>query len=166
MRIRVGSRPRDTQRKRVYTWEDEDLGAFDARLLTLEEGRTLCTTAWRMYRRGWPAPTFRNGRVNGCGLCYRVTVPDALRTPHVVLHETAHAILDSYPHQTAWHGPEFVRLLIDLLVQFKTDQHHIRGRRLLHNKHPLWGKRALAQTARERQIKIASRVRLKEVSQK
>lgn len=154
LRIRTGlPRPRDTQRQRVYTWEDKDLCALTDRLLTLEEGRALCVAAWRIYRREWLAPTFINGRVTGRGSCYRVTVPSAIRTPHIVLHETAHAILHSYPHLTAWHGPEFVRLLIDLLARFDASRY-------------VQGKRRLAQSARQRRIKIASRLRLQEMSQK
>lgn len=103
-------------------WERECLDQLPAnRNLTLAECQDLIAQVCRRY--GVRVPPIRDGRGrrSACWSIRGIALPRWARTTVVALHETAHAI----HHHTsrlrgqADHGPEFVRLFIELLAHCK-----------------------------------------------
>lgn len=132
---------RDFQRSAVYAWETRLFGAPKAShepSLTLPACRRLLARAWRGYvsqARNWgshearqmpPTVTDGRGRRRPCfnsedpfhGPC--IKLPCHARRASQVLHETAHAIIwaRGLEGKVASHGPEFVRLYMELLVHY------------------------------------------------
>ncbi|MDO8943285.1 MAG: hypothetical protein Q7U75_08885 [Desulfobacterales bacterium] len=105
---------RDTQRSRLYAWE-RGLGLHDE-ALTLDGCRAVLGRVADGY--GWSTVHVKDGR--GTRTAYArgstVSLPVWARNHRVVLHEMAHVLMGYGDH--ASHGPEFVRLYIDLLVRY------------------------------------------------
>jgi len=116
-------RARDSQRSRVYRWEANALDRLcgsTVETLDLQACAAVMERAWRDYWPGCP-PQLRDGR--GCriarGGSLDIVLPRWARTERVVLHETTHALIDrAYSRTCAAHGPEFVRLYVDLLATY------------------------------------------------
>jgi hypothetical protein len=118
---------RDNQRSAVYAWEDRMFGPpmrNNEPKLSLEECHALMLRAWERYTsNGSRVPTIKDGRGRRRP-CYRyddhsIRLPKHARRPSQVLHETAHAIVRRKLGETvASHGPEFMRLYMDLLERF------------------------------------------------
>lgn len=132
-------RGRDSQRAKVYRWENDYL-CGPRETLDLAACAALLERAWHNYWPGCP-PQLRNGR--GCrharGNHLEITLPCWARTERVVLHETTHALLYKLA-AVSDHGPEFVRLYIDLLARYH---------------YPKVPKAALLASARAAKLKIA-----------
>jgi len=114
------ARARDSQRSKVYAWERAHVPDFDGKgtyKLTLRQCEIMINRVWADYRPGEHAPRVADGRgcSNAKGGRWRITLPRWARTVPIVLHELAHPLT---PHPAAPHGPEFVRLFIDLLVRY------------------------------------------------
>jgi hypothetical protein len=125
------ARPRDTQRQKVYDWERAHV---ESRLpndknVPLAELGQLIQKAYVRYGFGFN-PHLQlgdgRGRKNAC-FDYRVgggtiKLPLWARSEWVALHEAAHGIVwrqfDRDAKKFAGHGPEFVRVYIDLLAHF------------------------------------------------
>jgi len=115
-------RGRDSQRAKVYRWEGDALVGrlcgLASQTLDLEACAALVERAWHDYWPGCP-PQLRDGR--GCrrawGNHLEIALPRWARTERVVLHETTHALLYKLA-AVSDHGPEFVRLYIDLLARY------------------------------------------------
>lgn len=109
-------RPRDGQRKALYTWE-RSLPGWPGAPLSLRECQALVEMVWRERTTGAP-PLVRDGRGRRHA-CY-APAPHDIRLPRwsrrsmIVLHEVAHALLGARI-ELAWHGPEFAALYLELL---------------------------------------------------
>jgi len=106
------TRPRDTQRSRLYAAESgafEDTSA-EQRLETMAEVQEFLDTevqrvlwSYGIRRAVWA--TDGRGRRRACGdPGGRIRLPRWSRVNWIVLHEVAHTL---QPLGTAWHGPEF-----------------------------------------------------------
>lgn len=107
------NRPRDTQRSKVYSLR---FGPQDE--LSLAECERLIKNAFTAYGLVWRGHIHDGGGTRTArGGPGRINLPKWARRPDTVLHETAHAILMSkfYVNEYAWHGPEFVRVWMNLL---------------------------------------------------
>lgn len=113
---------RDSQRSALYAWEHQILVAFPAlsRKLTLDECRAYLLQVWQDYRPDTLPPeiTDGRGRRNACGSRRRIALPVWARKPGVLLHETAHALLDGCSPEP-WHGPTFARLFFEMIVHYE-----------------------------------------------
>ena len=111
---------RDSQRSALYAWEHRVFQAFPAlnRRLSLAECRDYLGRVWHDYRPGTEPPTLTDGRGrrSACGSRWRIALPVWARKPGVLLHETAHALLDGHPEP---HGPEFARLFLEMMVHYE-----------------------------------------------
>ena len=111
-------RPRDSQRSKVYAWELANTENYTAPTLSLTECRELVRRVWAAYRPGAQPPEFADGRGvsrGGAWGSFQISLPKRSRTRPNVLHETAHTLLASQPY--ASHGPEWLRLQIELLAR-------------------------------------------------
>ena len=107
--------------------------------MPLADCAALVARVWADYRPGAAPPRVTPGFLarSATGDRSRVNLPRWARQEAVVLHETAHSL---QPYGTAWHGPEFIRLFIELLVRYHR---------------PCRGQRAhLLRTARAARIKV------------
>lgn len=119
------NRPRDSQRAKVYAWEGTwvpgvDTSADAQGYLTLEECRKLAEKVAFDYG-SWPIPVADGrGRRRAGGFPTGISMPRWSRQTPIVLHEVAHTL--TFRHfrwgKVAGHGPEFVRLYIELLVRY------------------------------------------------
>lgn len=127
-------RPRDSQRSRLYGWENTvfDMYTYSSQaspVMALAECEALIHKVWRRHsprlHRGtteaaYNAPRVTDGRRarRATGSYWRISLPRWSRQPPVVLHELAHALLTSVRCSLAAHGPEFARVYIELLVRY------------------------------------------------
>lgn len=134
--------PRDSQRQRVYRWEESLLrqswmAPWRQRLELRPMGRRYDQSAtvrlvWRIWRGWWgPRPPHRRPevvidrqRVHPAAWSYRsIHLPPLPIDYESTVHEVAHTIVAVYEHRhacrVAQHGPEFVRVLIELLAAFR-----------------------------------------------
>ena len=106
---------RDNQRQKVYNWEWTLKDPKLKTKLTLQECQELVDKVWYRYKpNAKRSPVVQSGR--GRGVAYndtRITLGVPARNPHYVLHEVAHCLTCYGDLET--HGPEFVRVLCDLL---------------------------------------------------
>lgn len=129
-------RNRDNQRQRVYDWEKVHIWPIDhpdywnrydeKPDLTLKQCQELVNFVWNDYitnksnREDPPRVKPARGCYSwGSGTVIRLT--PSCQFLHMVLHELTHcfqAIVPSMDNRIAWHGPEFVRLYIDLIVKY------------------------------------------------
>lgn len=111
-------RERDNQRSKVYHWEQTYLFKLKTNTsLSLTSCEKIITDI--CLSRNIRMPMVKDGRGRKtAGGCYRyVTLPRWARNKVIALHEVTHTILDN--GVTAWHGPEFVALYIELLDKYK-----------------------------------------------
>jgi len=110
-------RMRDTQRSKVYAWEN----TLPKQTLTLEQSKNLVAKACRRYSKAIPYIANGRGTRIAYGSLSRINLPVWARTDVTVLHEVAHAINRKYQPGSSWHGPEFMRFFINLLDWNKTN---------------------------------------------
>lgn len=110
----------DSQRARVYRWEQANVfPGRDARL-SLDACRALVEAVYRWAERdrvgatGWAPPrvTDGRGRRHACGSREVIKLPRWARTAPIVLHECAHGLAPD------GHGPRFVAAYVALLERF------------------------------------------------
>jgi len=79
----------------------------------------LVVRVWADYHPGRTPPRVTPGHLarNATGSRHRINLPRWARQVPVVLHELTHSLL---PDAAIVHGPEFVRLYIELLVRYWT----------------------------------------------
>lgn len=117
----ASSRPRDSQRSKVYRWEDDNLpqGTID---LSLDECERLVCVVIRGYGHTGELPevTDGRGRRSACfdPLRSRIALPHRFRDERTVIHEVAHFLAFTIAPGEPAHGPLFARLLIDLASQY------------------------------------------------
>ena len=123
--------------------------------MSLDECVVLITKVWKAYH---PAacyvPKVTPGHLarRAMGSRERINLPRWSRQSTIVLHETAHSLQlptqwvegapDEHLVAVAWHGPEFMRLFIELLVRYHAPVRGMRGE--------------LLRSAREAKIKVGS----------
>lgn len=112
-------RLRDSQRQRVYDFEREVIGHGDR--LSLDDCAALAAEACALYLLHPVAVKDGRGRRHACAVRdVAIKLPRWSRVPEVVLHEVAHCVVHHYLRceygpGAAGHGPEFVRVFVDLL---------------------------------------------------
>lgn len=121
------TRPRDFQKQRLYDWENQFRGINGVMFgynLSVAQCSELAAQACALY--DVPAVSVKDGRGRRAA-CYEQTtnsikLPLWARTGWVVLHETAHAIIDNRAKATGvklpCHGAEFVAVYVKLLAEF------------------------------------------------
>ena len=135
MKRNKNGRVRDQQRSRVYSWERLVVGKEDIGDMSLPSCQLLvCRCFGWWYRVGRPAsngrqfniaiPDVVRGRENSLdaarGSSRTISLPLWARSKIVVLHETAHAIVDNHglTAKDGGHGPYFMRVYIELLGHY------------------------------------------------
>lgn len=115
------NRPRDNQRTAVYRWEDAVINTsgnafYLKHVMPLPECEALIRRVFRDYKPLARPPRVKDGRgtKDAYGNSWVINLPKWARTIPVILHEIAHAL----DPRGAWHGPEFARLMLDLLVKY------------------------------------------------
>jgi hypothetical protein len=120
--IRKSARARDFQRQRLYDWENARFAAIiDSRAPKLDMGEcaALVRIACRAFKlHALPQVTDGRGARRASGSPRRVKLPKWARSPHVVLHETAHAITRYHLPRSSAHGAEFCGMYAELLARF------------------------------------------------
>lgn len=154
VKINSQEKVRDSQKKKVYKWEQDNLPNFYSVELTLHECKLLVYKAlwwWLHVPIGYVGalmPIIKDGRGTrkARGGIDKINLPPWARTYGVVLHETAHCIIDRMGklQEDGGHGPHFMRMYIELLARF-------------HN----MDKSKLLQSAKADKIKVISIDRLK-----
>lgn len=119
------TRPRDSQRSKVYTLGDD----YRRAVAKATDGRPnafLDLTATRelveemRIRAGTGTIGIRDGRGtrHASGDAFGINLPRWSRTPVTIAHEVAHVLHDRHGGRGAAHGPEFVRIWTTLLGEF------------------------------------------------
>ncbi len=138
---------RDSQREAVYTWERSLPWEWESGLRPISTGRNpetgteffdyrqrhagpemsleLCRELVRRAARRWriSCPRVLNGGGHRNAAFYdghpgAIALPKWGRQPIVVLHEVAHAVLQTHCRDVAAHGPEFTTVCLDLWAAF------------------------------------------------
>lgn len=112
-RSALPQRPRDFQRSRLYRWESANVLPRDRRTLSLDACRDLAREVFAA-RLAEPPPRIEDGRGrrHAAGSRQVIKLPRWARTRPIVLHECAHGL------STDAHGPDFVRVYLELLAAF------------------------------------------------
>ena len=123
------TRPRDSQRGRVYAWENSITDDVLCSQLTLDQCQSLVERVFNCFRPAACAPMIIDGRNYKAAWANKVTgkvsLPVWARTPAVVLHEVTHLLA---PPKVASHGPEFVRIMCSLW-QWHTGRNYVASAR-------------------------------------
>lgn len=117
--------PRDSQQTTVYNWgwalakRHPQLGES----LTIAQCESLVCDIWSDYRADSLPPIVAfpsSNNLSALGKRWKVSLPPWARTPLIVLHELAHALLDGGEgqHLEPDHGPIFVKMYCDLLEHY------------------------------------------------
>ena len=117
---------RDSQRSKVYKWENSHIPNFYAVELTLHECELFITEAiswwFRLSKSDVSMPLIKSGRGTrkARGSAHKINLPRWARSKAVVLHETAHCLVDRMDHlsEDGGHGPYFMGTYIRLLGHF------------------------------------------------
>jgi len=125
---------RDSQRAKVYRWEKATPWWLDMMLtepLSLVECTVMIRRAFKAFGYDATYPYIKDGRGSRVahGGLYTISLPRWARNPVVVYHETAHSLLARGVARKRYlakgrkivipgHGPEFVRLYIELLARY------------------------------------------------
>ena len=119
---------RDNQRQKVYDWERKYLEDLPGnKSLSLEECQQLINRSCQRYSKVVPELKDGRGTRFARGSSRVINLPGWARKTWVVLHEIAHSIQmgkrDLFtPFEYQYHGPEFMRLFLDLLVWQKLEK--------------------------------------------
>ena len=127
---------RDSQRSKVYQWESNNIPNIHAIELTLYQCELLIAESISWWFRLSThqlskaerdkgiqlMPIIKNGRGirKAKGNASKITLPRWARSKAIVLHETAHCIVDrmGQRQEDGGHGPYFMRTYIELIGHF------------------------------------------------
>lgn len=109
---------RDSQRSKVYRWERDKIFPMDKELLLLDDCKSLIEEVFDRYALPMPDVADGRGTTRARGSTNRINLPRWARTRPVILHESAHGIADRFDATSAWHGPLFMRIYIDLIHRY------------------------------------------------
>ncbi len=132
---------------RKYCLPDGSTSVFSTRRcriadeMSLDDCTALITKVWKAYHpaaRYVPKVTPGHLARRATGSRERISLPRWSRQSTIVLHETAHSLQppirwveadapDEHLVAVAWHGPEFMRLFIELLVRYHAPARGMRG---------------------------------------
>lgn len=115
-------RHRDTQRSRVYKWEDRFLPTYDRTDIPFEQTQTLVDGIWTDLGLKYPPTVIKKKNTHKTAAKANRThifVPDTIRG-WVLLHELSHSLtLDVEREDTEGaHGPRFVGIYAKLLIRY------------------------------------------------
>lgn len=121
---------RDSQRSKVYEWESDHIPNLHSIELTLHDCELLIAESicwwFRLSKseiyKGVDMPLIKNGKGTrkARGSANRINLPRWARSKAIVLHETAHCLVDRMDHlsEDGGHGPYFMGTYIRLLGHF------------------------------------------------
>jgi len=111
-----GHKTRDSQRSKVYKWEKYLLDITSLEPLSEYDSIALVEKLWSTYRLDCPPSVYfpDHGKVARGGRT-KISLPPWARNELIVAHETTHSLTDK--PEIAWHGPEFVGLISEMLVK-------------------------------------------------
>lgn len=115
--------PADFQQELVYKWQHESLHMGNACDWTLIECERFIAYVWHSYfgtRATPPKLDAGRGKLSASANRWEITLPVWARNRNTILHELAHSLLDACGYTAALHGPQFVRMQIELFVAFST----------------------------------------------
>jgi hypothetical protein len=120
-------RPRDTQRSKVYAW-DQKIYPKNPKMLTLIECQQLVDELCGIYSVKASTVTDGRSRTRGCWSPRnnQIRMPRWTRHTNYMIHEIAHAIVGQWQRvehigndpADGVHGPTFMRVYIDLLAKY------------------------------------------------
>lgn len=115
-----GAQP-DKQQDAVYAWEWEGLNLPDTEDWIPAQVQRFINRVWRAYFDS-PPPQFDDGRGRSTAYArgdFTLCLPRWARNRSLVLHELTHAMLWKIsPRLVEGHGPEYVRLYIELMDEW------------------------------------------------
>ncbi len=113
------NRPRDSQRQKVYTWEDRELIQLHSPRLDLGEVASLVEECLHLFAE-YHQPRIQDGRGTRRPFAgaWRMNFPMHARTPVIVCHEAAHTYQFRLfgSSRVEVHGPEFMRIYLEMLA--------------------------------------------------
>lgn len=115
------NRPRDTQRARVYAWEDRFVAPYGGGLVRFAEAARMVEAIWADLGLRYPPaveplpPQARRRLADADRM--RLRLPEAV-PDWVLLHELAHALSASHDGRSDGHGPRFLGLYAQLLIRY------------------------------------------------
>tara|TARA_B100001123_G_scaffold255245_1_gene284687 strand:- start:1518 stop:2189 length:672 start_codon:yes stop_codon:yes gene_type:complete len=119
----VAKRIRDSQKNKVYNWENKNL-PYIGEQLSLEQCKQLIHQAivWWFRNPKPQMPLIKHGKGTTIarGGAMTINLPRWARNYGVVLHETTHCLIERMKHNDVdgGHGPYFMRTYIELLGYF------------------------------------------------
>lgn len=115
----MATRARDTQKSKVYAWENKEFPLHKTGSLSLESCAELANQASVLFGdRRFPEIRDGRGRRSGCGDGFGISLPKFARNVSYVLHEVAHYIQVRHRWDGAWHGPRWLGAYLYLLSRF------------------------------------------------
>jgi hypothetical protein len=112
---------RDTQRARVYAWEEEAVVPHGQAPIPFTVVQGVVDAIWAEMGLRWPPkvePLPRQARrLQGTGSRLALRLPDPVPA-FLLFHELAHALSSSAEGKTDGHGPRFVGLYLQLLTRY------------------------------------------------
>ena len=117
----ASSTSRDTQRSRVYAWEDREVAPHDPSLVPFTQVQGLVDAIWaenglRYPPEVRPLPRQASTRLADASRL-AIRVPDRVAS-WCLLHELAHAMTTTHDGQSDQHGPAFVGVYVTLLERY------------------------------------------------
>lgn len=118
---------RDTQKNKVYRFEDKVIGPFDKNSITLSEAQDFVEFIWANEGRSHPPKITSSNRFKNIAANAnrnRICVKGETTKRWIMVHEVTHSLLwemddEGNDIQTiAHHGPEFVMKYITLLDKY------------------------------------------------
>ncbi len=111
---------RDSQRQKVYNWEYRVYPDSYKEEMTLMECVKFVHDICKDYGVAPPAVNDGRRRRRAVGGLHRIALPKWSRNRVIILHELAHTLTMRYSKtlDIAAHGPEYVRVLIELLAKY------------------------------------------------
>ncbi|PWC28402.1 hypothetical protein [Teichococcus aestuarii] len=115
------SRARDTQRARVYAWEDRFVAPFGGGAVGFAQAARMVEAIWadlglRYPPRVEPLPAQARRRLADADRM-RLRLPESV-PDWVLLHELAHALSATHDGQSDGHGARFLGLYAQLLIRY------------------------------------------------
>jgi len=112
---------RDTQRGRLYQWEDRVVAPRDRTTIARGDAQAMVDALWADLGLRYPPAVEKlppqSRRVLADASRLRIRLPE--QTPSwCVLHELAHALTSTHDGRSDQHGPLFVGIYVQLLVRY------------------------------------------------
>jgi hypothetical protein len=113
--------PRDSQRARVYAWENREIAPHDTTKIPFATAQAMVRAIWAEMGLSYPpevASLPRQSRaVVADATRLRIRLPDSTLSWYV-LHELAHAMTSTHEGKSDGHGPIFMGVYVQLLTRY------------------------------------------------